>query len=170
MELIENKTYYHIQRRVNWNPNQLWEVGQNYFIGQDKNPFFKVFDYGIGNDIGHFYRLTREFIFEEVRKEHFPMFPSRNKCLWVIEDNDENKEYWKQALVNQNTEFRLIKLSLTGKIFKANQQHLQSGNFTLDTWRQKAFRYWAGASGERPEESEVLFEGFAQVVEIVEQG
>jgi hypothetical protein len=165
LELVENKVFYHIQRRVSYNPLPFWGVGQTHFIGKEKNPFFKAFDYGVAADIGHYYRLTREIIFEEVRKEYFPTFPSRTRCLWVMPENCESIKYWMEQLNIPGNETKLLKLSLTGKIFKANQIHLNLGNHSLDTWRQKAFKYWAGASGENLFENEILFEGFATILE-----
>jgi hypothetical protein len=170
LELVENKVYYHIQRRVNYNNQPFWEPMQIHFIGKEKNPFFKVFDFGIGHpqDLSHNYKLIRELIFEEVRKEYFPTFPSRTRCLWVVPEEEGLIDYWRNQLDVDEYEYKILKLSLTGKIFKANQGHLEVGNFPLDTWRQKAFRYWAGASGENPLENEVLFEGFATVLEVVQ--
>jgi len=50
--------------------------------------------------LNHYLRLTREIVFEEVRKDFFPDLPSRHRCIWVIRD-DENlcnaiKYWWSQ--------------------------------------------------------------------------
>jgi hypothetical protein len=170
MELVENQVFYHIQRRVQWNDAPFWKVGETHFIGKEKNPFFKLFDYAFPPPdaaSGHYMKLVRELTFEEVRKDFFPSFPSRTRCLWVVPDNNDTLEYWWKELNVDGCEKVLLKLSLTGKIFKANQQHLAlNQTFSLDFMRQKAFRYWSGTSGENPNETEILFEGFSNVLSV----
>lgn len=156
-----------------WNPAPGWEVGQTFFIGKEKNTFFKVFDYAVPKpDLNpkdlkeHYMKVVRELIFEEIRNEFFPSFPSRTRCLWVLPDNEETIKFWREELKGQQV---LLKLSLTGKVFEANQQYLSiAKEFSLDELRQKAFRYWSGASGTNSAEIEVLFEGFAKVLSVEE--
>ncbi|WP_197214931.1 DUF2441 domain-containing protein [Cytobacillus firmus] len=170
MELIENKVFYHIQRQVPWNNSPFWTVGDTHFIGKEKNPFFKVFDYAFPQPeaiAGHYMKVARELIFEEVRNEFFPSFPSRTRCLWVMPDNQETFKYWWNELQVEGSNQVLLKLNLTGKVFEANQQHLKlDQTFSLDFMRQKAFRYWSGSAGDNPAEIELLFEGFAHVVSV----
>lgn len=176
MELVENQTFYHIQRRVSWNTSPFWQEGETHFIGKDKNPFFNLFDYAFPHPeaiSGHYMKAVRELIFEEVRKEFFPSFPSRTRCLWVTPDKLDNREileYWWNELKVEGCEQVLLKLNLNGKLFAANQQHLViDQTFSFDFMRQKAFKYWSGSSGNSEAEIEVLFEGFASVVSVETQ-
>lgn len=170
MELIENQTFYHIQREVSWNQSPFWKEGETHFIGKDKNPFFKAFDFAYPNpdtSLGHYMKAVRELLFEEVRSEFFPSFPSRTRCLWVIPDSVETIQYWLNELKVEGLEQKLVKLNLTGKLFKANQQHLEIKRyFSFDDMRQKAFKYWSGSSGISEVEIEYLFEGFATVLSV----
>ena len=71
--------------------------------------------------------LVREWIFEEVRMEFFPNLPSRQRCLWVIPENETSIQYWWNAMNkgrNENKFWRILKLELTGKIYRTNQQYL----------------------------------------------
>jgi hypothetical protein len=108
--------------------------------------------------------LVREWIFEEIRKEFFPNLPSRQRCLFVIPNDVQSLNYWRNTLGKNGN---ILKLELTGKLHRANQLHLDLTTDNLDHIRGKAFKYWAGASGSNSAEDEYLFEGFAKVLEIV---
>jgi hypothetical protein len=108
--------------------------------------------------------LVREWIFEEVRKEFFPNLPSRQRCLWVIPDDEKAIQYWWNEM---GKEGKLLKLELTGKIHQTNQQCLAQTTQSLNEIRMKAFKYWAGASGIDSSQDEYLFEGFVKVLESI---
>ena len=176
MEYIENQTFYHIQRKNNGINAQMWNVGDTYFIGQQKNRFFEVFDYltvpvqqgnihSYSNALGHTTKTIRELSFEEIRKEFFPAHPSRQRGIWVIKPDKDSLDYWKNELGSAD---QIIKVQLTGKIHKANQEYLKATTDSLNTIRQRAFHYWTGTSGANIVEEEILFEGFAEVIEIIE--
>ncbi|WIW70638.1 DUF2441 domain-containing protein [Anaerosinus gibii] len=113
--------------------------------------------------------LTREWIYEEVRKESFPHLPSRQKGLWVIPINESLKAsltFWEKNLVsNENAKF--LKLKLTGKLHLTSEEFLLSDSLSLDQFRQTAFKYWLGCNNPKnPEQLECIFEGFASVTHI----
>lgn len=177
MEYIENEIFIHIQRESNGMHLPLWNVGETYFIGQKKNRFVEYFDFvdyqfypenlkSVNDALTHQTKIVRELIFEEVRKEFFPSHPSRQRCLWVIKADDEGSlNYWQNTLGRGH---RILKLQLTGKIHRANQEYLSTTTECFNKIRQRAFHYWTGTSGQRPEEEEILFEGFATVLGVLE--
>ncbi|MGD6778825.1 DUF2441 domain-containing protein [Sutcliffiella horikoshii] len=171
MEFVEDKIFYHIQRRVNYHSKAFWLPGETLFIGNEKNPFMKAFDlYGpvtddLINSLGHYQRLIREFIFEEIRKEFFSNLPSRQKCLWVIPNNIDIINYWWKQIYSD--ERVLLKVSLTGKIHQVNQRYLKCNFESLDYNREQAFRYWTGSSEFSNIENEILFEGHIRIVEVL---
>lgn len=117
----------------------------------------------IKNTLNHTTKVIRELIFEEVRKEFFPSHPSRQRCLWVINaENDNSLNYWINTL---GTADKILRVKLTGKIHVANQEFLNLTTENLNKIRQNSFHYWTGTSGVRLEEEEILFEGFAEVIE-----
>ena len=84
--------------------------------------------------------------------------------MWVIEPslNNTSLKYWYEIL---NPKGRIYKLNLTGKIHKASQAFLTINTGNMNFIREQAFKYWSGVSSENEFEYEILFEGFAEVVE-----
>jgi hypothetical protein len=122
------------------------------------------------NVLNDYVLLVREWIFEEVRMEFFPNLPSRQRCLWVIPEDRKSIQYWWDAMnkgKNAGINGRVLKLELTGKIYRTNQQYLAPTTDSLDNLRMNAFKYWAGASGSNSAEDEYIFEGFAKILEVV---
>ncbi|MGG6309805.1 DUF2441 domain-containing protein [Paenibacillus macerans] len=112
----------------------------------------------------HYIKLVREMAFEDVRKEHFPEYPSRQKCIWVIPDITTHPgmfDYWWSTLGVG----RVFKLRLTGKIHRANQEFLLINTRSLVDWKERAYMYWFGEEGTNPNETEYLFEGLVEVVD-----
>ncbi len=107
----------------------------------------------------------RESFFEEVRRLNFTNHPSRQNCIWVIENNEESLEYWKARLNFNPTKDKIFKLKLTGKIHKASQSYLEINTINGRLWRERAFKYWSGANERGQDDYELLFEGFVEVVE-----
>jgi hypothetical protein len=172
---VENGVYYHIQNVTPYKPTK-WAVDQVYFIGNRKNPFVGYYDSKnfviqeetvehYRNILSEYLKLTREWVFEEVRREFFPNLPSRHRCLWVIPDDTEAIRYWWRTMGKTG---EILKLELTGKIYRTNQQYLKATTASLDQIRMNAFKYWSGASGDNPAEDEYLFEGFAKVLDVVD--
>jgi len=103
--------------------------------------------------------LVRELVFEDVRREHFPQLPSRQKCIWVIPPEEKSVKFWYTQLSG-----RLLRLRLTGKVHRTNQQYLTTDTLSLSEFRENAFKYWAGIKGKNSVEDEILFEGFVTVI------
>ncbi len=140
--------------------------------------------------LGLYLEYTREMVFENVRREKFPDYPSRYTALFVIPDYEKTKRdmkfYWKTFLGKINNERRdvgkeryILKLKLTGKIHNSSALLLQNDTFSINKLRDIAFDYWRGKSGKRliklqgapyyPDKDipEYLFEGKAEVLEVL---
>ena len=102
----------------------------------------------------------RETVFEEIRKEHFPHLPLRQRCLWLVPHDSKAARYWFQRLEQKG---RLLEVRATGKLFRANEAYLRAATTKLNAVRGDAFRYWAGGSGIDEHADELLFEGFVDV-------
>ena len=111
--------------------------------------------------LNHYLCLVREFVFEDVRRDSFSMLPSRYRCTWLIPKKPDCVQYWLQAL--DAGKAKIFELEVTGKIHVASQRYLHLGTYSLNTWRQHAFKYWAGIREVETKEDEVLFEGFVKV-------
>ena len=111
--------------------------------------------------------VTRELIFEEVRKEVDTELPSRMKCLYVCESmEDINKwlEIFKRTN-KKNKDYQIVKLELTGKCVTLDASYVLRQNISLNKKREQAKSYWNGEV--KDDEKEVLFEGTAIVKEII---
>lgn len=111
--------------------------------------------------------VTRELIFEEVRKEINEELPSRMKCLYVCE-NMEEINGWLEIFKRTNKkdkDYQIVKLELTGKCVTCDASYVLRQNISLNKKRDQAKKYWSGEV--KDNEKEVLFEGIAVVKEII---
>ena len=76
--------------------------------------------------------ITRELIFEEVRKELNPDLPSRLKSLYVCKNKKEIKEWIKIFNRTNKKEFQILKLKLTGNIFLGDASFILRQNISLN--------------------------------------
>ncbi len=183
MELIKEKTYYHIQRYPSW------KKGQVYFFGLEKNHYCNFFDiYGhnfedpitkkifhpniaaeylieyfetgrkdeesldifsydipftiraLRDVIWNYSRYLRELLFEEVRLDFFPNYPSRQKGIWVI-SNKRDIPYWIKT-IGAGKESAVFEVLLTGKIHEANHESIKLTTNSFNGIRRQAFKYW----------------------------
>lgn len=104
-------------------------------------------------------KFMREYLFEEVRKQFFSQYPSRTKCLWVIQSKEDLK-YWRTILSG-----KLYRLRLTGKTFTGYERYLDIDMKAFGKWRELAFQYWVGDIEKTATDKEVLFEGFVEILE-----
>ena len=112
------------------------------------------------------HRLIRELVFESIRKEFYPELPSRQKCIWLIPDNEKSLEFWNNKLHNKHQ--RIFKVTVDGNIHRAAQKWLEGGTISLNNWYKLAHSYWKGESIGSIED-EILFEGKIKIIEEVIQ-
>lgn len=149
------------------NSSYLIEEIRSYSKTNSKNPSLeKIYSYDFGytmeylcSTIGEYLLYVRESLFEEVRRDFFPNYPSRYRCIWVIPDNNEAIKYWWNTLGEQGNIYKVL---VSGKIHKANQQYLNLSSESFDFIRGEAFKYWSGITGLNTIEDECLFEGFIE--------
>lgn len=189
---VENIKLYHISRENTWNigdvliagkdENQFWRIckdysktvnvdGQTMSIFQmiDSVPNFEVTQ----NNITFLYQnlkeisketafYIREQVFEDVRQKFFPQLPSRQKCLWVCEENQ--LPYWKT--MKENCQRSLLALELNGELFCGDDHWLTADTFSSIVYSERANHYWAGEMSSSPRK-EFLFYGEAIVKDII---
>ncbi|MCS2172789.1 DUF2441 domain-containing protein [Scandinavium sp. TWS1a] len=112
----------------------------------------------------HFCKYTRELIWESVRREHFPDKPSRQKCLWVSQ-GEENLNYWISQLGLGGNQ-AVFRVELDGVLHEASDEHLMNDDIPYDLALEKAHKYWSGEIT-NPLAKEILFEGNMQILERV---
>ncbi|WP_237172632.1 DUF2441 domain-containing protein [Paenibacillus lutimineralis] len=104
----------------------------------------------------------REVVFEEVRAEMFPDYPSRQRGLWVMPMDSKPFIYW---WGNLGREGKLFSVKLTGKLHRANQDFLILNTRPLNVLRENAIKYWSGDGAQNSYQAEILFEGDVEVLE-----
>lgn len=142
---------------------EIYPVPAIKFLSQVKNggincPNLPTVAHQIGN---HFLMLTRETIWEMVRKEEFPEHPSRQKCLWLVEKMDEAR-YWLQRMEPKHNA-QIVEVVVDGKVHIADGSLLIGDSEPYSTYLKKAKAYWQGFSSDNPEK-EILFEGDLKVI------
>lgn len=191
IEKINKKTYYHINTGKKLNVGDILNIGESYnnfyyeiynseylLDGKDANEILinkrKNKDYNISDieefkliydTINNSAMITRELIFEEVRKEINDELPSRLKCLYVCNSLDEIEEWLNIFKRTNKKDYQILELELTGKVFTGDASYILRQNISLNKKRHQAKEYWKGNKVHNQKES--LFEGIAIVKKIV---
>jgi hypothetical protein len=115
-----------------------------------------------------FGQLIRELCLEDVRKNKFSYCPSRQKCLFCVPDY-KGLDYWYKLLLYDKNDFQLVELSLDGKTFIGDNSYLQNYTNNIDDYYQYVTKYWMNPLNEASAESEIIFQGTARCIRIVQQ-
>ena len=114
--------------------------------------------------------VLRELAAEEVRKEKYSDYPSRLKCMFLSEKREvalENlKTFYQKGF---GTHFQAIAVKLEGRLFYARSKGLQRNGSSYGEYLRIADEYWSQDQNSTEEVKEILFEGKAEVVEIMEE-
>lgn len=189
---VENKMMYHISRENSWNigdiliagakENQFWCICKDYskmirVNGVEMSIFQmidQVSDFDVTqNNIAFLYQnlkdisketafYIREQVFEDVRSKDYPLLPSRQKCLWVCEE--DQLAYWRT--MKENCQRSLLTLELNGELFCGDDHWLTADTFSSVVYSERAKHYWAGEMSSTPRK-EFLFYGRAIVKNIM---
>lgn len=140
-------------------------TGQNAF-GNDFNIDAATMIKSLHVALEHYLRYTREMIFEEIRKEINPDLPSRQKGLWLLNNDNINESirFWKIQL---DQDVRIIKLQVNGKIHRGHSHPLLISTDAMDIIRNRARIYWSNVQDHKIDD-EFLFIGDIEVLEISE--
>ena len=111
--------------------------------------------------------ITRELMFEEVRKEEYTDLPSRLKCLYVCKTKKEMNDWINIFNRTNKKNFQLLKLKLTGKIFVGDASFILRQNISLNRKKEQAKMYWSGKKKDNI--NEYLFVGTAVVEEVLNE-
>lgn len=190
--IIQNETLYHITCNselktgdiiISGNQeNPFWLSCKNYspqiLVDKQSMSVFKMFDctppFDVTQDtIDFLYQqlknistefafYVREQTFEDVRKKLYPQLPSRQKCLWLSDEN--NLSYWKTLHTDESQ--YLLALNLHGNVFRADAHWLKANTFSSIEYAERANQYWSGKLSNTPK-TEYLFYGRAVIEKIV---
>ena len=169
MEYVVDKVYYHL-KKVSTDEKPL-DVGQELNIGDKYNDFFMYYDHlpanlTIDNLVNEFSIFTRELLLENVRISSYPEMPSREKCIWLIPNDDllvQRIIYWTKEF---KEDCRIFKVSCTGNVHMADSLFIQKYQGCFSDIVENAHKYWQGViEGENKLSSEILFTGHLMVLE-----
>ena len=114
--------------------------------------------------------ILRELAAEEVRKEKYKDYPSRLKCMFLSENKnivlDNLKIFYQKGY---GTHFQAIAVKLEGKLFYARSKGLQRNGLSYCEYLKIADEYWNQDQNSTDEVKEILFEGKAEVIEIMDE-
>ena len=144
-----------------------YNLGYKYLnsknIFKNKNLLFEI-----SNSLSESDFVIRELAAEEVRKELFSNYPSRLKCMFLSDKKevvlDNLKVMYKKGF---GTHFQAIAVKLNGKLFYAKNVGLQRNGLSYGKYKDIAREYWSQDQDSNDETKEILFEGKAEVVEIL---
>jgi hypothetical protein len=160
---------------VLFHPNEVADYILDYLItGKKNDEIARTFSYDtiaivrlLKDIIWNNARYIREMVFEEVRQEFFPSYPSRQRGIWVISEK-KYVPYWYKTL-GMNRDSVVFELALTGKIHEANHASIKLTTNSINFIRKQAFKYWIGDDIIVNKEIgyECIFEGFVFVKRII---
>ena len=114
--------------------------------------------------------VMRELAFESVRKAGFVNCPSRLKCMFLTDD--------KKACVNNlktfcqrgfGKFFQAVAVKVTGNVFYSYSKDVKRLGCSISDYSEMAKNYWSQEQKMDLPVTEILFEGKAEVVEIIEE-
>jgi hypothetical protein len=112
-------------------------------------------------------RHIGEFVFEDVRRREFPHLPSRQRCVWLI-PNQDGARYWVRRLgmVEEGVDFQVVRVRVQGRLHTASESYLVTDSMPLLEVITRARQYWLGIVEEAGTE-EIIFEGRMRVEEVM---
>lgn len=114
--------------------------------------------------------VLRELAAEEVRKEKYAECPSRLKCMFLSEKKEVTLENLKMFYQKgYGTHFQAIAVKLEGRLFYARSKGLQRNGSSYGEYLRIADEYWSQDQTSVEEVKEILFEGKAEVIEIMDE-
>lgn len=158
---------YHIRK------NGTLEIGQIIKSGESYNGYYGIYENGpelpLINDIQrlkeistYYWHFFRETILEEVRKEKYPEYPSRQTGLFLTDVR--SLENWLSVLGYTN--YQLVSMKLNGKLHACDATLIDIHPNNKAVVRELANRYWNGEIVDGSKKVEYIFEGTAEVTKI----
>ncbi|EQA6229221.1 DUF2441 domain-containing protein [Enterobacter hormaechei] len=113
----------------------------------------------------YFSNYVRELIWENVRKSEFNDLPSRQKCIWLAQGED-NLQFWLSRIGKSSKDINVFKVVPSGILHSADEELLLTDIEPYDETLIKARQYWSGIITNQ-NSKEVLFEGSLKIGELI---
>lgn len=175
---VTNEILYHINRKNGLNTYSLLQIGDVIETNKKKyNPFRNSYEicflpYEKEGEIDAdpiesaktYWRFTKELAIEQTRISINPDLPSRWHGIWL--SDEEHLGYWEQMALINKEKYQIVKMKLNGVLFEGDAHWIELSPTPLEKVREKAYYYWNGCIF-RPGKMEYIFEGKAEVIELV---
>ena len=114
--------------------------------------------------------ILREMAFEDLRKNEFKDCPSRLRCMFLI----DNKEACIKNLKTfhhkgHGSFFQVVAVMLNGNVFYATSSNARRNGLSYEEYYNSARDYWGQEQNTSLPANEILFEGKAEIIEIIEE-
>lgn len=111
--------------------------------------------------------ITREMALENYRIKYFRNYPSRLTCMFLT-NSYEQALNWATIIQRMNKKqkpLQVVKLKVEGKVFVGDGNLMLRNTLSINSKFEIAKSYWENKS--ECKEEEILFEGNAEVIEIL---
>ena len=128
--------------------------------------------YELAHILEYYDVFVKELALEEVRANKFPDLPSRLHCMYLSISKDialQNIESMSKNTEKNGSQFQAIAVKLNGTIFKAGKFYMTRESESYEYYKEKAYGYWSQKDLRDDAVKEILFEGEAEVVEILKE-
>ena len=145
----------------------LYDIAAHRFKKLKKNQLYEL-----AHILEYYDVFVKELALEEVRESKFPDLPSRLHCMYLSISKDialKNIESMSKNKEKNGNQFQAIAVKLNGKIFKAGKFYMTRESESYEYYKEKAYGYWSQKDLKDEEVKEILFEGEAEVVEILKE-
>ena len=160
------------QRVINGNKifdGRLYDEG--YSFANSKKIFAnKKLVLNLAKELEEYDFIVRELAYEEVRKNEFKDKPSRLKCMFLTDDKEgciKNLKVFPQK--GHGSFFQAVAVKLNGNLFYVREVPAPRRGWSYIKYLEEAKRYWSQNQNSTNKPFEILFEGKAEVVEILEE-
>ena len=114
--------------------------------------------------------IIRELAFEHIRKTEFKKMPSRFHCLFLVDDKNVClKNFYEFIKKDKSKKYQMVAMKLNGNIFYAKDTPISKRGLSILEHFEEARKYWSQNQKSKKETKEILFEGKAEVIEIIKQ-
>lgn len=158
-----------LNTKFNDGKNAMYKLGFNY---ADSKNIFKKKDLVINlcKTMQESDFVLRELAVEEVRKAKYPNLPSRLRCMFLSDTKQVVLDNLKTFhLKGVGKHFQAVAVKLTGELFYAKSVALPRNGLSYGEYMEIADKYWSQDQDSAESIKEILFEGKAEIVEIIEE-
>lgn len=112
----------------------------------------------------------RELAMEQVRREHYPEYPSRMACLYVSREVGPAKQWAEYFASLGRPTYAVVELEVEGRCFVGDALNCFDGTPDQADNLARAERYWQNAPNEDGDPIwEMLVDGDIRVVRVIEE-